>query len=148
LLAGIDPYQAGLFKKNPYAKKQDVKGKLVVVLDGKLEGRNLKLITPISRALNKNEIHELIFTDEQEAGPGKKVDNIAYLGFFEVTEGSVMVSGDELYLDGKLVGRIAGFDETHMPNHLNIVIKADERKTGIELNAEVGMEIICKKPIE
>ncbi|KJS87705.1 MAG: hypothetical protein JM58_03305 [Peptococcaceae bacterium BICA1-8] len=144
----IDPYKAGLFKNNPYAKKQDIKGRLVVVLDGKLEGRNLKLITPISRALNKNEIHELIFTDEKEAGPGKNVDSISYLGFFEVQQGSVMINGDEIYLDGKLVGQIAGFDETHMPNHLNIVIKADERKTGVELDAEVGMEIICKKSRE
>lgn len=141
----IDPYKAGLFKKNPYAKKQDIKGKLVVVLDGKIEGRNLQLITPISRALKKGEIHELIFTDEADAGPGKKVDNIAYLGFFEVEQGGVMVSGDALFLDSKIIGEIAGFDETHMPNHLNIVIKAKERQTGLELNSEVGMEIICSK---
>jgi hypothetical protein len=144
----VDPYKAGFFKKNPYAKKQDIKGKLVVVLDGKLEGRSLKLITPISRVLNKHEIHELIFTDENEAGPGTTVDNIAYLGFFEVEQAGVMVNGDELYLNGQLVGEIAGFDETHMPNHLNIVIKTKERKTGLELNAEVGMEIICRKSME
>ncbi|MFZ7103521.1 MAG: DUF6917 domain-containing protein [Peptococcaceae bacterium] len=147
-MASIDPYQAGLFKKNPYAKKKNIKGRLVVVLDGKLDGRNLKLMTPISRVLNKYEIHELIFTDEKEAGPGKKVDNIAYLGFFEVEEGSVMVAGDELYLAGKLTGHIAGFDETHMPNHLNIVIKTREMLTGLELGAQVGMEIICKKSEE
>ncbi|MFZ5942866.1 MAG: DUF6917 domain-containing protein [Bacillota bacterium] len=144
-MPGIDPYLAGLFKTNPYAKKREIKGTLVVVLDGKLEGRNLKLITPISRALNKNEIHELIITDEPEAGPGKKVDTISYLGFFEVEQGSVMLSGDKLYLGNQLIGSIAGFDETHMPNHLNIVIKSNQRLTGVELNAEIGMEVIVNK---
>ena len=144
-MATIDPYKAGFFKKNPYAKKRDITGSLVVVLDGKLEGRGLKLMTPISRALNKNEIHELILTDQMDAGPGKTVDNIAYLGFFEVQQGSVMVAGDELYLKDVFIGEIAGFDETHMPNHLNIIIKTEQLLTGVEQDAQVGMEIICRQ---
>ncbi|MDK2824652.1 MAG: hypothetical protein PWQ67_972 [Clostridia bacterium] len=145
-MGNIDPYKAGMFKKNPYAKKQDIKGKLVVVLDGKMENRGLQLITPISRCIQKYEIHELIFTDEIESGPGKKVDRIAYLGFFEVEQGSVMVTGDEVYLNDKLIGYIAGFDETHMPNHLNIVIKSQQLLTGLELDAQVGAKICFKKP--
>ena len=141
-----DPYRAGLFKKNPYAEKLDIKGNLVVVLSEKLEGRNLQLMTPISRALNRHEIHELIITDEEQAAPAQRVNNIAYLGFFEVLQGSVLVVGDEVFLDNQLVGHIAGFDETHMPNHLNIIIKRKERLTGIDLGAKVGMEIVCKKP--
>jgi hypothetical protein len=141
----IDPYKMGMFKANPYAKKTEIKGNLVVVLEGKLEGRNLQLITPISRALLKGEIHELILTDEEGAKPGVKVQAIAYLGFFEVTAGGVMVSGDELFLHSQLIGTVAGFDETHMPNHLNIVIKVPERKSGVELGAELGMELICRQ---
>lgn len=144
-MSNVHSYKGGLLKKNPYVKKQDIKGKLVVILDGKIENRNLQLITPISRCLQKYEIHELIFTDEPEAGPGKKVDSIAYLGFFEIEQGGMVVAGDEFYLDGKLLGTIVGFDETHMPNHINIVIKCKKRLTGVELNADVGMDIICKK---
>lgn len=140
----IDPYKAGMFKKNPYVKKRDIKGKMVVVLDGKFEERGLQLITPISRCICANEIHELIITDE-DAAPGMRVDKIAYLGFVEIEQGSVMVAGDQIFLEDRLIGSIAGFDETHMPNHLNIVIKAEERKTGLELGAEIAMPLLFKQ---
>ena len=41
-----DPYAAGKVTTNLYAKKRDVSGPLVVVLDGMLEDRNLSLIAP------------------------------------------------------------------------------------------------------
>lgn len=145
-MSTVDPYKAGMFKFNPYAAKTPIKGNLVVVLEGKLEDRSLQLLTTISRALCKHEIHELILTDETEAGPGKQVNKIAYLGFFEVTDGGVMVAGDELSIGGKKIGVIAGFDETHMPNHLNIVVKADTRNSGVELGLQLGDEVICVKP--
>lgn len=141
----IDPYKAGLFTKNPYAKKSVIEGNLVVVLDGKMEKRGLQLINPISRCLTRYEIHELILTDEENAGPGSKVDKISYLGFFEVEKGSVLVAGDKVFLQDKFIGEIAGFDETHMPNHLNIVIKTDARLTGIELEAQIGDKLVFRK---
>lgn len=137
----VDPYKAGMFTANPYAKKYPVSGELVVVLQGKLEGRSLSLITPPSRALLKNEIHELILTDEDEAAPGKTVNRIAYLGFFKVEKGSVIVKGDPVVIGGQVVGEIAGFDETHMPNHWNIIVKSKERKTGVEFGFELGNEV-------
>ena len=141
----VDPYQAGMFKGNPYVKKREIMGDLVVVLDGRLEERNLQLMAPISRALLKGDIHELILTDEPKAGPNKKINKIAYLGFFEVTQGGVMVVGDDLYVSGNKIGTIAGFDITHMPNHLNIVISSEERISGKEQGLELGMEIRCTK---
>ena len=57
-----------------------------------------------------------------------------------------MAVNDEITVGGKCVGRIAGFDETHMPNHLNIVIKAEERVPGAELGLELGDKVrIVKK---
>jgi len=141
MIQNIDPYKEGLFSKDPYVQKREINGQLVVILDGKMDNRNLNLITPISRVIKANEIHELIITDEFSAGPGSIVNSIAYLGFFEVEQGSVVVAGDQVLLDTVLIGTIAGFDETHMPNHLNIVIKAERRKTGKELNAKIGMKI-------
>lgn len=129
----VDPYKSGMFQKNPYAEKKECEGNLNVVLDGKIDGRKLQLMTPISRALLAGEIHELIVTDEQDAGPGKEVNNIAYWGFFEVKKGTVVVAGDKITIGDKAVAAIAGFDETHMPNHLNIVVKAEKRETGVEL---------------
>lgn len=141
----VDPYQAGMFTGNPYAEKRDVLGRLVVVLRGKLEHRGLNLIAPISRAVQKNEIHELIITDEEGAGPGKKVDSIAYAGFVEIIAGGVLLAGDELICAGKVLGRIAGFDETHLPNHLNIVMKAEKRVDGVEMGLEIESEVIFKQ---
>lgn len=136
-----DPYVAGKFAANPYAAKTAVFGLLVVVLDGKLDNRGLKLITPISRCLRTNDVHELILTDEVGAGPGAGVDRIAYLGFFAVAAGGVLVSGDKVFLGDRRIGTLAGFDETHMPNHLNIVIKTDRLATGVEMAAALGAEV-------
>nr|WP_235910762.1 hypothetical protein [Heliobacterium chlorum] len=135
-----------MLRVHPYAKKKDVVGELVAILEGKLENRGLQLIKPISRALAEDEIHEIIMTDEVEAGPGKKVDRIAYLAFFEVKGGGVIVTGDPVFLKGKLLGHIAGFDETHMPNHINIVIKSEDRLSGVSLGAEIGQQLLIKSP--
>lgn len=143
-----DPYKSGMFKKDPYVKKRICEGKLVVILDGLMEGRKLQLIVPPSRAVLAGEVHELIVTDEREAAPGKEVNSIGYWGFFEVLKSTVMVSGDTVWIGGRKLGVVAGFDETHMPNHLNTVIRADKRQTGLELNLQLEDEIIIKKEEE
>jgi len=69
------------------------------------------------------------------------VNRIAYLGFVAIADGGVIVADDEVYLAGCLVGTLAGFDETHMPNHLNIVIRTDRLADGVEQGAELGMPV-------
>lgn len=138
-----DPYSRGMFKENPYARKAEIAGRLVVVLRGRYQERGLNLIKPISRALNTGEVHELIITD-QDAGPGDKVDPIAYLGFFAVEQPGVIVKGDDLLTGGRVLGTLVGFDETHMPNHLNIVIKG-ERRDGEELCLELGDSVVFRQ---
>ena len=135
-----DPYAAGMFRSHPFARKRDVKARLAVILRGKLEERGLNLVVPISRAVKKNEVHEIIITDESAAGPGSEVNRIAYVGFAEIVSGGVLVVGDELVCGDRLLGTIAGFDETHLPNHLNIVLFG-ERLTGVELNLALESEI-------
>lgn len=144
-MAGKDPYKAGMFKKSPYASKVPIKATLSVILDEKLDQRGLELMSPPSRAVLRNEIHELIMTDEETAGPGQQVNRIAYLGFMEIQEGGVVVAGDTVKLGDKVIGEIAGFDPTHLPNHLNIVIRSTDRKTGIELNAHLGQELVVER---
>jgi hypothetical protein len=120
----LDPYKLGLFRDNPYQQKEDIRGRVVVVLQGALDNRQLELIKTISRAVKRHEIHEIILTDEEQAGPGAKVNRVIYIGFLEITKGGVIVSGDEFFLEDKFLGTVAGFDETHLPNHLNIVVKS------------------------
>ncbi|MDU4960110.1 MAG: hypothetical protein E6X17_05535 [Sporomusaceae bacterium] len=139
-----DPYKSGKFSRSPYAKKAAAGGPLIAILDGWLEDRGLALIAPISRCIQKDEVHELIVTDEADAQPGARVDRIAYLGFFAAAQSGVLVAGDDVFIDGRLLGQLAGFDETHMPNHLNIVIRAAVRNSGVELGAEPGWQVLFK----
>lgn len=135
-----DPYQKGAFQFNPYQAKKIIGGELVVILQGYFSDRNLELIKPISRALLSGEIHEIILTDE-DAGPGDTVNNITYLGFVEIARGGVAVTGDRMLVDGEEIGRLAGFDCTHMPNHLNIVIKTDLLKSGTDRGLSLGQTL-------
>ncbi len=136
-----DPYKKGMFKTNPYAKKKPLKGNLVVVLDGKYDERGLQLIPQPSRCLVADEVHEIILTDEDKK-PGDTVNKIAYIGFFTVKESTVIIVGDEVKINGQVIGKIAGFDETHMPNHYNIVIYGNDRISGNERSLNLNDEVI------
>jgi uncharacterized protein YuzE len=124
-----------------YAANRPVKGKVVTVLNSTHEQRGLKLIPTYSRALKNNSIHELIATDETDKGPGDTANKIAYLAFFEVSRGGCIIVGETLFVDGKSVGQIIGFDETHEPNHINIVIGVKKRQTGPQLKMKLGSKI-------
>jgi len=52
------------------------------------------------------------------------------------------VIGDEVIADGVKIGEVAGFDETHFPNHMNILIRVKELKTGFEMGLKLGTSII------
>jgi hypothetical protein len=124
-----------------YAANRPVQGGVVTVLNSTHEARGLKLISTYSRALRKESIHELIVTDETGKKPGDTANRIAYLAFFEVTRGGCIIVGETLVVDGKPIGEIIGFDETHEPNHLNIIIGVEQRKTGPQLKIAVGSKI-------
>lgn len=140
----MDPYVSGVLKKSPYVNKKVVKGNIVVILSSIIEKRGLNLIIPHSRAVKKNEIHEIMTTSEKNAAPGEVVNKVAYVGFFEVNEGGAILTGDDVYIEGKLIGKVIGFDDTHMPNHQNIVLYSLENKTGPELNINLEDKILFK----
>ncbi len=124
-----------------YAANRPVNGEVVTVLNSSHEQRGLKLISTYSRALPKHSIHELIATDEASKKPGDTANRIAYLGFFEVSRGGCIIVGETLFVDGKAIGEIIGFDETHEPNHLNIIVGVKKRQTGPQLKISVGSKI-------
>lgn len=66
---------------------------------------------------------------------------IDYLAFFEVSRGGCIIVGETLCADGKTIGEIIGFDETHEPNHLNLIIGVKRRQTGPQLKISVGSKI-------
>jgi len=138
-----DPYQTGIIKENPYekAKKREVRGKIVVVLDLKLDKRGYKLIPTPSRVVLSREIHELISTDEEKATPGQEVNRMAVIGFAEFTRGGVLAVGDKVTIGGREIGVVVGFDETHAPNHLNIIILTTKRVSGFDLRVELEDDV-------
>lgn len=139
-----DPYTAGMVSKDPFFKKQPVEGTIVAVLSNKFDKRGVKLMPQPSRAVLKNEIHELMLTDEA-AAPNVTVDRIFCLGFFEISCPGVVVKGDTLTVAGRPIGTVAGFNGDHMPNHLNIVIYTKTPKTGEEMAIGLSESIRLEK---
>ncbi len=131
-----DPYHK--ISREPFYERSIVKGRVVAVLDVMTRSRNLELIDTRSRVLKRHEVHEIILTDDLTASPGKTVSDAVYLAFFEVTDGGVIVSGDHLVVSEERIGELAGYDETHCPNHINLVIRTSEAKTGRQAGIHVG----------
>jgi len=44
-------------------------------------------------------------------------------------------------VDDQPVGEIIGYDETHEPNHLNVIIGVKQRRTGPQLKISIGSKI-------
>jgi uncharacterized protein DUF6917 len=142
-----DPYAAGLVESKAFPFKRDVVGQLVVVSRNRIEGRKLDLIEPRTRCINRFEVHELIVTDE-DARPGGEVQNVAYWGFFETEQSGVLQVGDLVEVGGRVLARVAGFDLSHAPNHLNIVLRAESRTTGLEYDFKLGDRVVFRLDLE
>jgi hypothetical protein len=133
-----DPYIQKMTNRSFFAAKSDMRGRVAVVLRGTLENRSLSLITPISRAFPAGSIIELIGTDEVTAAPGGTVEKIAYIAFVELIDGGVLLAGDAVFINGSQVGTIVGFDDTHMPNHQNTILRVEKRIPGDALGLRPG----------
>ncbi len=119
------PYDFKRITPSVYGDKRPVEGEVVALLHIKFEDRGLEFIQTKSRTVKLNEIHELMLTDEQDAAPGGRVDRVRAIAFFEITKSGLIVVGDEVSIGGKRLGTLAGYDVTHMPNHINVVVKTE-----------------------
>lgn len=132
-------YAPQMFGSDPYGSKSPVIGRVVAVLRGTTEHRGLRITDFRSRAVPSGDIHELMVTDE-EAALGSTVNRIALLAFFEVTNGGVILVGDRVFVGDMELGEVAGFDETHMPNHQNICLRGDwldGASRGVSIDSEI-----------
>jgi len=119
------PYDFKRITPSVYGDKRPVEGVVVALLHVKFEDRGLKFIQTKSRTVKINEIHELMITDEQDAAPGGRAGRVRAIAFFEITRSGLIVVGDEITIEGKKLGTLAGYDVTHMPNHINVVVKTE-----------------------
>ncbi|MDI7259183.1 MAG: hypothetical protein QME90_04585 [Thermodesulfobacteriota bacterium] len=136
----MEPYEK--LQDRPLCVKGDVVAELVVVFGNKREDRGLKLIAPFTRAIRLHEIHEFIITDEENVRPGTTANRVAYLCYAEIKRGGAIMFGDKAVIGGKVIGEVVGFDETHMPNHINVILHSREFKSGFELGLSVGQQMV------
>lgn len=143
-----EPHAGGILDKYPYVDKRDVVGRVVCILDARSENRGMELSIHPSRAVPKGEIHELAATDDPQAEPSKVVDRVTYIGFFEVEKGGIILVNDRVTVQGQEVGQVVGFDFTHAPNHLNILVRTEAPMTGPELGLTLGGRVVFSMPEE
>ncbi|MFP3951633.1 MAG: DUF6917 domain-containing protein [Candidatus Bathyarchaeia archaeon] len=120
------PYDFREIKTSVYGHRRPVIGEIVALLHISFKDRGLELIETKSRALNIGEIHELMLTDENDAAPGGRADRVSAIAFFEVKQGGLAVFGDRVTIGGCNIGEVAGYDLTHMPNHMNVLVKSED----------------------
>ncbi len=125
-----DPFADGSFGV-PRILRATFGARVLGVMDLQRNDRGFALIAAPTRCIRSGEVHELIVTDEAGAGPGRSVDRCWYLGFVVFDEPGVLVTGDRIESAAGLLGTVAGFDECHFPNHLNIVLQSPTPATGI-----------------
>ena len=134
-----DPYLTGQAQGRRDWPHVPLEARFVAVLKDHRDGRGMQLIRARTRAVRRYEIHEFMITDEVDTAlPGNEVTDVSYIAFAEFQTGGMLVEGDKVAVNGEEIGEIAGFDETHMPNHQNIVIRGPKRVTGRELGARLG----------
>ena len=127
----VDPHRERVLDTEyPCSSKRPVEGRIVCVLDALSERRGMQLEIHPSRAVRVGEILELALTKDPQASPGVRVDQVAYIGFVEVIQGGVILVGDRATLGKCELGEVVGFDYTHFPNHMNVLVHGRTRQTG------------------
>jgi hypothetical protein len=145
-MKSIDPHQEPVLDTdNPYVSKRAVEARVVCVLDARSERRGMQLEPHPSRAVPRGQIHELALTDDPAARPGARVERVAYAAFVEVVQGGIILVGDCVTLGGRDLGRVAGFDCTHFPNHLNILVFGPQQRTGKDLDLALEETVLFEQ---
>lgn len=121
--------------------KRPVIGALVKVLLHRRDDRGMELEPYASRCVRPGEVHELVTTDHTETAPGTRIDRVAFLGFAEISLAGVIDRGDGVWINGRLIGTVLGFDACHFPNHYNILISTAMLQTGLDLALQPGASI-------
>jgi len=125
-----------------YGDRGPIMADVVALLHVTFPDRGLKLIDAKSRALRGGDIHELMLTDE-DTKPGDNANHVRVVCFFEVKQGGLAVIGDKVTINGKPVGVVAGWDMTHMPNHMNFLVKCDNLD---KIQVSVGDKLTVTMP--
>jgi L-arabinose 1-dehydrogenase len=116
--------------------KREVVAVVVKLLHHKRTDRGMTLAPYETRCVRQGEIHELVTTDEAAAG-GDRIGHVGFLGFIEITRPGVLEAGDEVFHGGRCLGHVLGFDESHFPNHYNILVASERVIASADANLHV-----------
>jgi len=119
-----------------FTSRREVNGRWVAVMKNRRDDRMMVPAKWRTRYFLAGEIHEFILF-RPDVDRDVEMSLVSYLGFAKIVDGGVVAVGDELQLAGRMIGTVHGFEETHAPNHYNILIASEELPTG----AEIGLEI-------
>jgi uncharacterized Zn-binding protein involved in type VI secretion len=110
----------------------------IAVMDHTRYDRAIKPTKWKTRCIRAGEVHEFI-----NVGPSPRypVDHVEYYGFAAFDTSGVLAVGDTLVCNGCTLGIISGFDETHMPNHYNILVEGPILQNGHLLKLTAGMAV-------
>ncbi|MFH9816555.1 Gfo/Idh/MocA family protein [Streptomyces sp. NPDC017230] len=114
--------------------KDPVSAHLVKLLFHRRADRGMRLSQWRSRCVRAGDVHELVTTTDRPTATGDRVDRVGFIGFAEFPTGLVIERGDVVTGPDGPIGRVAGFDECHAPNHYNILIDTDRVLTAEDLN--------------
>ena len=128
-----------------YASKLPLRLTLVAVMPDTRKDRNLKLSEFVTRCFAKHEIHEFLVANEWDGNRDKVFNDVSYIGFMRFDQGGVIAVGAKILTeDGQVVGEVIGFDLTHAPNHMNIVLSSPSNQTGAERDFVAGQKFIIE----
>lgn len=116
-----------------YSSKLPIQLTLVAVMPDRRRDRHLKLSEFVTRCVQANEVHEFLVANEWNGDRDAIFNDVSYIGFMRFDQGGVIASGDRIVSeDRQVLGEVVGFDMTHAPNHMNIVLASPSNKTGTE----------------
>lgn len=122
--------------------KRQVEGVLVKLLHNKRTDRGMILAPYETRCVRLGEIHEVVTTDQSGATCGDQIDRVGFLGFIEITRSGVIEIGDRVVHEGGILGHVLGFDESHFPNHYNILVASEDILVADDANLVVEETIM------
>jgi Family of unknown function (DUF6917) len=130
---------------NMFSDKSEVAGRWLAIMDHVRNDRGLFLSSFRTRCVRSGEIHEFLLCPA-DAERAERIDSLSYLGFGEIDSAGVIEVGDSVYLGRMFVGHVLGFDDTHAPNHYNVVIRGPRSCTGQSLGLSVGDRFSVRSP--
>ncbi|NEQ81032.1 MAG: hypothetical protein F6K26_12500 [Moorea sp. SIO2I5] len=127
------------FKQPDYIKLMNfakIETQFVAVLGHHRVNRQMVPAPQHTRCIRSGEIHELVYVAEADENL-IDFNDAWYLGFIEFKNGGVLATGMTVRLGSQLIGKVVGFDTTHLPNHYNLLIASKTPKTGQDLGIKV-----------